>query len=371
MTHFSLIRRGIARFCSSGFAAAVTVCAGSLACGGSPTQPATSDGTPQNPPLLTTFKVATWNIRSGMGISGFATTSWSSNTLNCSDTSKPLNAWGIGLPQAELARIRDDRTIVAFAVQEAWNCGNPSNINSVLGFQAISRELNGTALAARYGFASPPTSTKISGEDWLIGGAVCLDPSCSATMPMFSAHWTPPNNEFGAVARATLDALGNQPTPHILMGDLNVYRVDRWNPDVPCTGPDVAGRIDAIQRMEAAGYEDAWKATQGSEGWTGMASRNGCGIPNGNLFKRIDYVYTKGLRAVSTTRLARAPAGGDSPSDHVMLIAELTTTGARVAPALDAICDARACQPGEILRFEPQQAEGKRTAAVSKGSATR
>ena len=331
----TLITRRIVRLGSPCVAAAITVCVSGLACGGSPTQPtAFTDGTPQNNPAqLTTFKVATWNIRSGMGIRGFATTSWSSDTLNCSDTSKPLNAWGIGLPQAELARIRDDQSVVAFAVQEAWNCGNPSNVNSVLGFQTISREVNGTALAARYGFASPPTYTKISGQDWLVGGAVCLNPSCSASMPMFSAHWTPPNNQFGSVAQATLDALASQPTPHILMGDLNVYRIDLWNPDVPCTGPDVAGRIDAIRRMEAAGYEDAWKATQGSEGWTGMASRNGCGIPNGNLFKRIDYVYTKGLRAVSTTRLARAPAGGDSPSDHVVLIAELTTSGARVAPA--------------------------------------
>jgi endonuclease/exonuclease/phosphatase family metal-dependent hydrolase len=51
------------------------------------------------------------------------------------------------------------------------------------------------------------------------------------------------------------------------------------------------------------------------------------------LFKRIDYVYTKRLRAVSTTRLARALAGGDAPSDHVMLIAELTASGVLVAPA--------------------------------------
>jgi endonuclease/exonuclease/phosphatase family metal-dependent hydrolase len=54
-----------------------------------------------------------------------------------------------------------------------------------------------------------------------------------------------------------------------------------------------------------------------------MSSRNGCGTPNGNLFKRIDYVYTKGLTAVSTTRIARAAPGGDAPSDHVALIAEL------------------------------------------------
>ena len=147
-------------------------------------------------------------------------------------------------------------------------------------------------------------------DDWLVGGPVCLDAACSASVPMFSAHWTPPGNAFGPVAQRTLDVLSAQTSPHVLLGDLNVYRVDPWNPDVPCTGPDVGGRVEAIQRMEAAGYIDAWKTTQGGEGWTGMATRNGCGAPNGNLFKRIDYVYTRNLRAVSTTRLARGGRRG-------------------------------------------------------------
>jgi endonuclease/exonuclease/phosphatase family metal-dependent hydrolase len=235
-----------------------------------------------------------------------------------------MNAWGIGLPQAELAHIRADQAIVAFAVQEAWNCGNPGNVNSVLGFKDMSREQNGTALAARYGFASPPTYTKVTAEDWIVGAAVCLDAACSATMPMYSAHWTAPNNAYGPVAQRTLDLLRGQQTPHVLMGDLNVYRVDAWNPLVPCTGLDVAGRVEAIQLLESDGYEDAWKVTQSSEGWTGMASRAGCGFPNGGLFKRIDYVYSKGLRTLSTTRIGRAAPGADSPSDHVALIAELT-----------------------------------------------
>ena len=270
------------------------------------------------------FKVATWNIRSGMGIRGFNTTSWSSDTLNCTDRSKPLNAWGVGLPQQELERIRDDQSIVAFATQEAWNCGNPTNINSVLGFKTMSGERNGTALAARYGFASGPSYTKITGDDWLVGGVVCLNPACSATIPVFAAHWSVPEDALGAAAQRTIEILGSQPVPHVVLGDLNVYRVDAWNPSVPCTGPDVAGRVDAIMNMEAAGYADAWKVTQGGEGWTGMSTRNGCGVPNGNLFKRIDYVYTKGLTALSTTRIARAAPGADAPSDHVALIAELT-----------------------------------------------
>jgi hypothetical protein len=299
-----------------------------LSCGGSPAQPSPGAPGTQNAAQPPVFKVATWNIRSGMGIRGFSTTSWSSDTLNCTDSSKPMNAWGIGLPQAELARIRDDLSIVAFAVQEAWNCGSPTNINGVLGFKTISREQNGTALAARYGFASAPTFTKVTAEDWVVGGPVCLNPACSATIPIFSAHWFATNNEYGSAAQQTLDLLRGQTAPHILMGDLNVYRVDAWNPSVPCTGTDVRGRVEAIQMMEAAGYVDAWKATQGGEGWTGIASRAGCGTPGGNLFKRIDYVYAKNLRVISTERIGRAAPGADSPSDHVALIAEVMLTTA-------------------------------------------
>ncbi len=38
---------------------------------------------------------------------------------------------------------------------------------------------------------------------------------------------------------------------------------------------------------------------------------------------------------------------------------------------LDAICEALSCQPGDILRFEPEQAERERPAAAIKRSASR
>jgi putative transcriptional regulator len=38
---------------------------------------------------------------------------------------------------------------------------------------------------------------------------------------------------------------------------------------------------------------------------------------------------------------------------------------------LEAICEVLSCQPGDILRFEPEQAESERPAAVSKVSASR
>jgi putative transcriptional regulator len=38
---------------------------------------------------------------------------------------------------------------------------------------------------------------------------------------------------------------------------------------------------------------------------------------------------------------------------------------------LEAICDALSCQPGDLLRFEPEQAEPGRPEAAGKGSASR
>jgi len=38
---------------------------------------------------------------------------------------------------------------------------------------------------------------------------------------------------------------------------------------------------------------------------------------------------------------------------------------------LDAICEALSCQPGDILRFEPELAEGGRQTAANKRSAGR
>jgi endonuclease/exonuclease/phosphatase family metal-dependent hydrolase len=307
-----------------GFAALVGACHGSDA--SSPAAPSSAAAGAQNAPRI--FKVATWNIRSGMGIRGFTTTSWSHETLNCTDHSQPLNAWGIGLPQAELAHIRDDSSIVAMALQEAWHCGEPQNVNGVLGFKAVSRGHEGTALLARYGFAGPvkyqPFDEKAN--QWLIGGSVCLDAGCTATIPMFSAHFgDTTDEEIPNQAQRVLDLLAVEGPARLFMGDLNVFKTDTWNPKVPCTGDDKPARMRTIGLIEGAGYVDAWKATQSSEGWTGMASRPKCGSPSGNLYKRIDYVYSLGLRTMSTDRFGRAAPGADSPSDHVGLIAQLAT----------------------------------------------
>jgi endonuclease/exonuclease/phosphatase family metal-dependent hydrolase len=298
---------------------AIGVAAVALACAGSPNSPSQRSATG------TAFKVATWNIRSGMGIRGFNTTEWSHETTNCTDRSKPINAWAIGLPQAELEHVAADPRIVAMAVQEAWNCASPAAINAILGFKTASREQEGVALLARYGFSGPLKFERIdSSSRWLIGGDVCIDPACARTMPMFATHFGGnSDDDLPPEANRVLDLLRTARRPHLFMGDLNTFRVDQWNPSVPCTAADSGGRTGVINLIEQAGYIDAWKATQRGEGWTGMASRHGCGVPEGNLYKRIDYVYVLGARVLSTDRFGRAAPGADSPSDHVGLVAEI------------------------------------------------
>ena len=75
----------------------------------------------------------------------------------------------------------------------------------------------GTALLARYGFAGPIKYQPIDkkANQWLIGGDVCLDLGCTATLPMFSAHFgDTTDDEIPNQAQSVmdiLDAIGGQP----------------------------------------------------------------------------------------------------------------------------------------------------------------
>jgi hypothetical protein len=77
------------------------------------------------PPSLAaaqTFKIASWNIRSGHGISALTGPSAFDANTRCADRATPINAWGVGLPQMELQKLNSDPLVVALALQEAWDC---------------------------------------------------------------------------------------------------------------------------------------------------------------------------------------------------------------------------------------------------------
>src|SRR5579872_6943153 len=72
------------------------------------------------------IKIAFYNIRSGKGSqplrghpAAFA------ETDNCTDKKQPLNAWGAGATQRELAQLAADSAVVALGLAEAWNCAKP------------------------------------------------------------------------------------------------------------------------------------------------------------------------------------------------------------------------------------------------------
>jgi exonuclease III len=275
------------------------------------------------------FKIAFYNIRSGKGsqpLKGHAASF--AETDNCTDRSKPVNAWGAGAVQRELAsRIGSDVGVVALGLAEAWNCAKPSAVRQALAWNTATDERNGTALVARYGIKGSPrwlqldTSHNKNRMDtaWTLGAAVCLDKECRATIDVYVTHWagTGPSAQstYDSQARDTLAMMSSSRGPHVLAGDLNVFegvsRVCNQNPN-----------NTTLPILRDAGYDDAWtKLHPADQGFTGMTNRAGCGYPEGATWKRIDYVWSKGIAATSIERFGVTPPGDAAPSDHYGIVA--------------------------------------------------
>lgn len=99
------------------------------------------------------------------------------DTSNCTDRTQPLNAWGVGAVQAELAaKVGNDPSIVALGLAEAWPCAAPAAVKTALGWVGNSTERNGVALVARYGFAGPEQWTQL---DTSLNTSSSAPPVCS------------------------------------------------------------------------------------------------------------------------------------------------------------------------------------------------
>jgi exonuclease III len=275
------------------------------------------------------FKIAFYNIRSGKGsqpLRGHAASF--AETDNCTDRNKPVNAWGAGLVQRELtSRIGGDASVVALGLAEAWNCAKPSAVRQALGWKTATDERNGTAIVARFGIKGSPrwlqldTSRNTNPKDtaWALGSSVCLDDDCRGTIDVYVTHWagTGPSAQstYDSQARDTVAMMASSRRPHVLAGDLNVFegtsRVCNQNP-----------RNTTLPILRDAGYDDAWtRLHPGDMGFTGMTNRARCGQPEGATWKRIDYVWSKGIVATSIERFGITPPGDAAPSDHYGLVA--------------------------------------------------
>ena len=275
-----------------------------------------------------TFKIAYWNIKSAKGsvaLAGHPATF--ADTTNCTDPALPLNAWGVGLVQQELvAKIKNDPSVVALGLGEAWLCGSDKNVLAALGWPARSDNRNGVAIVARYGFAGPAAWTQLdtslapnpNDTMWVVRTPVCLDAACSATVTVFTAHWGGGGREYDIQARQSVDFMAQLPLgePHVMVGDLNVWE----GTGTVCGQTPHNTPFGAIRN---AGYLDTWLTVNGSaEGYTGMANHAGCGVPMGYTWKRIDYAWYKNLVPVSMRRFGMRTPGDGSPSDHYGIIAE-------------------------------------------------
>lgn len=277
-----------------------------------------------------TFKLAFYNIRSGQGVQPLrGHPALFADGSNCDPSSnKPMNAWGVGIVQRELERLKNDQEVVALGLAEAWICASPRNVTRTLGWRQHTAERNGTALLARYGFAGKEewlqldTSRNTNPKDqmWIVRGAVCLDERCGSTIDVYAGHWygTGPQSEatLDQQAEDTIRFMSASRGPHVLLGDLNIFEAA----GVVCRQKPNNTSLNFLRR---AGYVDAWPAVHGSaEGFTGMLNRPGCGSPQGAPWKRIDYAWSKGLTPVGIERFGLPTPGDAAPSDHAGIVAE-------------------------------------------------
>jgi endonuclease/exonuclease/phosphatase family metal-dependent hydrolase len=272
------------------------------------------------------FTVATWNIRSGYGAAVPGTSAaFDMNTSNCGDPARPRNAWGNGLPQRVL-REAIDESVIALGLQEAWGgCGNVRNVAAELGWTARSPERGGVGLIARYGILGTWEAWQIefrgvagAPEDrWIVGAAVCVTADCASTINVWTTHLSATvDAEWPYHTGKVLEWLSRRKVPHVVLGDFNIWQNDQWSPATHC-GRATPPMAAALARFAAAGYVDAWAASQPGAGWTATLGRAGCGeTAGGTAFKRVDYIWVRGLDVIATSRFGVALPGQPAASDH-------------------------------------------------------
>lgn len=292
-------------------------------------------GLPLRAQGATGFSIATYNISGGKGAAALAGhTCAFTEGMNCTDASKPMNAWGAGVIQEELRRVASSHPRIAgLVLDESYQalCAGPSQVQKALGWKGHVAEQNGVSAVSRFGLKGKPewllldTTRNENPKDtmWVVRVEMCLDEVCRATIPVYATHWYGTGSAridmFNRQADQAIAFMAERSKnePHLLVGDLNV-----WDGETACGQTPVPS---AVQKLRAAGYVDAWTAVHGNaEGFTAILNRNGCGTPNGNPWKRIDYVWAKNMAApIAAERFGLAAHPGDcAPSDHAGLVVD-------------------------------------------------
>ena len=158
---------------------------------------ATLASTPVSAQTVSTDRVAFSNIQAGKGERGFSgRPAPFADTANCVDTSKPLNAWGVGFVQRELTtKLGSDPSVIALGMAEAWTCATPENVRRALNWKSRSATKNGLGIVARHGFSGPVTflqldtslSTNLEPR-FILHAPVCVDAGCTESFDVFALH---------------------------------------------------------------------------------------------------------------------------------------------------------------------------------------
>ncbi len=254
------------------------------------------------------WKVAHWNVRGGWGKGG-----WLSGCPFRPGSDCSTNAWGDGrgpLAQTLISKVRNDLSVVALTLNEAWVCATPDRIRALLGWSAVGPQRNGVSIIARYGFAGAtgvkalPRCSSSAEQRYVVYAPVYVDAARTKVVHVYATHWT----GCSAEATATIDFMQqNAYRPRSLTGDFNVK----------------SSTADPILRLKSMNYKDVWPALAGTaKGYTSTWN-NSYGSPTGNLYKRIDYAFCKTLTPLSITRFNDSNVPGACvQADHAGLVIE-------------------------------------------------
>lgn len=211
--------------------------------------------------------------------------------------------------------MRDDPDVVALTLNEAWTCATPSAIRSLLGgswtvvpWPNTAPERGGVAILVKYGTAGAAEDrvfTKCSSgaeERRVLRVPIYVDAAKTQVVQLYATHLTGCQAEVNELRAFMGERAGE---PQLLLGDFNI----RSDQDYAMFGA-----------WAGSGLVDVWPLFHTSEGETATWNTS-FGSPTGNLYKRIDYAWTRNLTPTAIARFNHnGTPGVCKESDHAGLV---------------------------------------------------
>ena len=247
------------------------------------------------------------------------------------------------MTEALLRHIARDPKVVAFGVGEAWGGADIGPVLGVLGWERNNATItnNGDAILTRHGFTEQAVGP-IIGQTGAeihkpIYANVCLDRTCTRTIPLFVLHTNTQQGAYDAAMSTLLayvDSMVPAGQPRIIMGDFNAW--DNLTDPHRCVPSSLPGASHeaGIRRIKSAGYTSLIHLKNPStNAYTGQLNvlaysqfATSCvvraGLPQGHPYKAIDYAFSKHIRdadVIAATKFG-IPIGGFgncAASDHL------------------------------------------------------